>query len=55
MVAFAADTDQWELSTLEAPYHPEYGLEAAAHRLAWRGVLEFPCRVTIRVESAQSE
>jgi len=42
------------LSTESAPYHPEYGLELTTRRLVWRGMLEFPCRVTTRVEPAQS-
>lgn len=54
-VSFEAEAAAWELSAATAPYHPEYGLEQPTCRLAWRGVLEFPCRVTIRVEPAQSE
>jgi uncharacterized heparinase superfamily protein len=54
-VSFEAEGGKVLLSTEQAAYHPEYGLEQTTRRLVWRGVLDFPCRSVIRVQPAQSE
>ncbi|HLA85573.1 MAG TPA: heparinase II/III family protein, partial [Thermoguttaceae bacterium] len=33
----------------QAAYHPEYGLEQSTLRLVWRGDVEFPITMTVRV------